>query len=164
MSDQELTPQQRGAITRAENNGGVHPGGRPTDYDPAMCGQVVVWGAEGMSKAEIAHNLNIARGTMARWEAEKPEFKEAMARAKLAEQAWWERMGRTNLTAQTFQASMWSRSMAARFPDDWRESRDDKVTHGADASFSRFLTQIATDSVFPSNAERRSDDSEESAQ
>lgn len=98
------------------------PPWRPTKYDPAFCDQVIEMGEQGMSKAEIAYELRVGRTTIQRWEAEHEDFRVAMAHAKDAEQAWWERKGRTNIEAQHFQASMWSRSMAARFPDDWRET------------------------------------------
>lgn len=101
---------------------------RPTKYEPAFCEAVIAMGEEGKSKVEIAHELRVGRTTIQRWEAEHEDFRVAMAYAKDAEQAWWERQGRTNLTAQHFQSSMWSRSMAARFPDDWRESKDMNLT------------------------------------
>ena len=38
---------------------------------------------------------------------------------------------RVGLTAERFNAQVYSRSMAARFPKDWRESKEQRVT-GAD--------------------------------
>lgn len=102
--------------------------GRPTKYRPEMCEQVLALGAEGKSKTEIAFELGVDRGTLDDWAVAHPDFRHAITRAKQAEQAWWERQGRTNLTTQIFQASMWSRSMAARFPDDWRETSRQEQT------------------------------------
>lgn len=99
-----------------------HPGGRPSDYREHYCERVVELGKEGKSRVEIAFELDVGTTTLQRWEAAHPEFRVAMARAKECEQVWWERKGRENLTAQHFQSSMWSRSMAARFPNDWRET------------------------------------------
>ena len=96
--------------------------GRPTDYRPEYCQRVVGMGAQGMSRAEIAANLRCGKASIQRWEAAHEDFRAAMAYAKTLEQAWWEKEGRENLKAQHFQASMWSRSMGARFPDDWRET------------------------------------------
>lgn len=104
------------------------PVGRPSDYDPAYCETVVRLGAEGKSKVEIAFDLGVGRTTIQRWEAAHEDFRVAMTRAKDAEQAWWERKGRENLGAQHFQASMWGRSMGARFPDDWREASKQELT------------------------------------
>lgn len=102
--------------------------GRPTDYEPEFCDRVIALGKKGKSRTEIAYELDCGTTTLQRWEAAHEEFRVAMARAKEAEQVWWERKGRRNLNAQHFQASMWSRSMAARFPNDWRE----KVAHVGD--------------------------------
>ena len=98
--------------------------GRPTKYLVEYCQAVMDMGAQGKSKAEIAFELKVDRKTLDNWCEVYPDFFHSMACAKNAEQAWWERQGRTNLTAQHFQSSMWSRSMAARFPDDWREKQD----------------------------------------
>jgi hypothetical protein len=97
------------------------PGGRPSKYDPEHCETVVALGSQGKSKVEIAHEIGVNRTTIDEWARVHPEFSRAITRAKEAEQIWWERKGRDNLESQVFQASMWSRSMAARFPKDWRE-------------------------------------------
>jgi hypothetical protein len=127
------------------------PPGRPSDYDPEYCTKVLDLGKKGKSRVEIAYELDVGTTTLQRWEAAHEDFRVAMARAKEAEQVWWERKGRRNLQAQHFQASMWSRSMAARFPNDWREklahvggAKDDEpirqeITLDADAFTRRIL-------------------------
>ena len=95
--------------------------GRPTKYDPAFCDKVIELGREGKSRAYIAGKLGISRETLNVWAREIPDFSDAMTQAMLLSQIWWEDKGQENLTESIFQASMWSRSMAARFPDDWRE-------------------------------------------
>lgn len=102
--------------------------GRPTKYRPEMCEQIIELAGEGKSKTEIAVDLGVDRTTLDRWAEANPDFRIALTRAKQVEQAWWERIGRVNLTAQTFQQSMWSRSMAARFPEEWRESTKQELT------------------------------------
>lgn len=101
--------------------------GRPTKYRPEMCERAVELGMNGASKVEIAFELGVTRNTLDNWAAEYPEFLSAITRAKEAEQVWWEREGRANLKTQGYQSSMWSRSMAARFPDEWRESTKQDV-------------------------------------
>lgn len=87
-------------------------------------------GNEGKSIVEIAHELGVHRETLEEnWPAAHPEFSEAFARCCLASQAWWEKKGRDNLEKQVFQSSVWSRSMAARFPKDWRERSEVKQEH-----------------------------------
>ena len=102
--------------------------GRPTKYRAEMCEHVVSLGSEGKSKTEIAFELGVVRQTLDEWAERYPDFSHAMTRAKQAEQVWWERTGRDNLTAQHFQSSMWGRSMAARFPDEWRESSKQEIS------------------------------------
>lgn len=98
------------------------PGGRPSEYDPAYCARVIELGRSGASVVEMAHEIGCSRATIeANWPAAHPEFLEAMEAARLASQVWWERIGQKNLEKPTFQSSVWSRSMAARFPKDWRE-------------------------------------------
>ena len=102
--------------------------GRPSEYRPEYCERVIELGRLGMSVVEMASEIGVSRNTLETlWTAAHPEFMEAMAIAREASQAWWESMGRTNLVmpkdAGTFQASVWSRSMGARFPRDWRENK-----------------------------------------
>ncbi len=106
--------------------------GRPTKYRPEICEQVVEWGALGKSKTWIAAKLGVCKRTVQLWEQEYPDFLAAMTRAKALEQMWWEDVGQEALGTREFQASVWSRSMAARFPDEWRESTksDTTVTGG----------------------------------
>jgi len=72
----------------------------------------------------MAAEFEVAKATIQNWEKEYPEFLAAMTRAMTLSQAWWEKKGQECLVMPagvSFQASAWSRSMAARFPDDWRE-------------------------------------------
>lgn len=73
----------------------------------------------------MCSQLDIARSTMQLWEKVHPEFSAAIARAVAHSQAHWEDLGQDNIKVRDFNASVWSRSMGARFPDDWR----DKVAH-----------------------------------
>lgn len=128
-------------------------GGRPTDYKPDFCERVVGLGKEGKSRVEIAYELGVVRTTLANWEQAHPEFLVAMTRAKEAEQVWWERKGRDNLQSAVFQASMWSRSMGARFPNDWREaSKTDTTVHAGDG-FAEILSAAGIGAVFPKKAD-----------
>ena len=101
--------------------------GRPTGYDPAFCDEVIAWGREGKSKAWMASRLEVARQTVDNWCSEFPEFMDAMTRARDYAQAWWEDVGQNNILSTTglggssLNSGVYSRSMAARFPDDWRE-------------------------------------------
>lgn len=101
------------------------PGGRPSLYKPEYCERVIELGREGMSVLEMAAEIGVSRVTLEEaWPAAHEEFLEAFARARELSQAWWEREGRTGLRADKFNAQLYSRSMSARFPKDWRESKN----------------------------------------
>ena len=108
------------------------PGGRPTNYRPEYCERVIEMGREGFSVAQMASRLDTSKQTLLRWVDANPEFRDAMEIARSHSQAWWEAMGQANLImpkdSGTFQGSVWSRSMAARFPDDWRENKGVELT------------------------------------
>lgn len=98
--------------------------GRPSLYREDYCAKVVELGSEGMSVVEMAAEIGVARNTLeTEWPGKHPEFLEAFTRARELSQAWWERTGRENLLADKFQAQLYSRSMSARFPKDWREKQ-----------------------------------------
>jgi hypothetical protein len=99
------------------------PGGRPSKYDPAYCQRVVDLGKEGYSQEQISAEIDIDRATMNRWAEAHPEFRTALTRAKELEHAWWERVGQTALFADKFQATVWAKSMQARFRDKYTEKQ-----------------------------------------
>ena len=98
------------------------PAGRPTKYKPEFCDVVVNVGEEGETLVGMAEACDVSRETINEWIREHPEFSDAVKRGLQKSQAWWERQGRNGLLADKFQASLYSRSMAARFPADWRET------------------------------------------
>jgi hypothetical protein len=98
--------------------------GRPSLYDPSYCERVIELGKQGMSVVEMACEIGVSRNTLeTNWPAEHPEFLEAFVRAKDESQAWWEKAGRVGMAGKNIDAAIWSRSMAARFPNDWRETK-----------------------------------------
>ena len=101
---------------------------RPTSYDPAYCEQIVELGKEGKSVVQMACALDVVKQTLHNWAAEHEEFLDAFTRAKQHSQDWWETKAQTGLETSGFNASLWSRSMAARFPDDYTERQKREVT------------------------------------
>lgn len=105
---------------------------RPSEYDPAYCERIIELGQQGKSVAQMAYELGCCKNTLTNWASEHEEFLNAFTRAKLASQNWWESKGQEGMEkpAQEFQASVWSRSMAARFPEDWREVKGTEHSGG----------------------------------
>ena len=103
------------------------PIGRPTIYRPEMCEQVIEWGKLGKSRAWFAAELGTSRRVMLEWATIHPEFSNALEIASEFSQRWWEDAGQTGMQAPGFGSGIWVRSMAARFPADWRENKETKL-------------------------------------
>jgi len=99
------------------------PAGRPTSYKPEYSEQVIEWGRLGKSQTWMAAQIGVPRQRLHEWQKQHPEFRDAITYALTLSQQWWEDRGQENLMAQHFQSSMWSRSMSARFPDEWTEKK-----------------------------------------
>jgi len=111
--------------------------GRPSLYDPAYIEQVIELGKLGKSTEAIGATLGVSTATLYRWRDEFAEFREALDHAKEYELLWWEDIAQThmieNRESDKINASIWSRSMAARFPKKYRESTKTEIT-GADGA------------------------------
>ena len=100
------------------------PAGQPTKYRPEYCEEVINLGKLGKSPAQIASNLGVARPTLYAWADAHPEFMTALTRAKTEEQRWWEDQAQLGLTADRFNAQVWTKSMQARFREDYTERKE----------------------------------------
>ncbi len=98
--------------------------GRPTKYEPKMCETVIECGKQGMSKCEMALELDIAYDTFDRWQNERKDFSEAVKEAIRYSQAWWERNGRmaTFGGIDGFNATSYIFNMKNRFRADWHDT------------------------------------------
>jgi hypothetical protein len=101
---------------------------RPSEYREEYCEAVIEWGRDGKSKTWMAAQIGVSRDTIYEWCKRYPAFADALSYAKTCEQAKWEDLGQIGVNSIGFSATAWSRSMAARFPDDWRESSKHEVT------------------------------------
>lgn len=110
----------------------LRPVGRPSLYDPSYCDKVVELGALGKSVEQISSNLGVSCRVLYDWRDRYPEFLRAMDEAKEAEQTWWEEQAQIYMLEHKdgpkLNASIWSRSMAARFPKKYRESVKQEIT------------------------------------
>ena len=114
-----------------------NPVGRPSKYDPAFCERIIQLGKLGKSIEQIACELDVGTRTIYEWRDVHPEFSRALEIAKEYEQYWWETIAQTHMIeekdAAKLNATIWSRSMAARFPKKYRESTKTEIT-GADGA------------------------------
>jgi len=121
--------------------------GRPSLYKPEFCETAIKLGAQGKSLAQIGAAVGVGRNTLWDWADRNPEFADAIARARDLAMAWWEEQGQTGMwetpEGKRLNPQLWSRSMAARFPDDYRESKKHEVT-GANGGPIKTQVVIAT--------------------
>lgn len=101
---------------------------RPTLYDPVNCELVLAWGEQGKSLTWMAAKLDVSRDSIYEWAKVHEEFSDAITRAKAKAQAHWEDAGQSGMYMQGFNGSVWAKSMAARFPDDWRDKTETALT------------------------------------
>ena len=110
----------------------TRPVGRPSLFDPAYCDKVVELGALGKSTEQIAGTLGFALRTIYLWRDPHLEFMQAWEDAKAKELHWWEDQAQAYMLEHKdgakLNASIWSRSMAARFPKKYRESVKQEIT------------------------------------
>jgi hypothetical protein len=104
-------------------------GGRPTDYKPEFCEQVIEFGKQGMSKAEMCLELDICHQTMTNWSEEYPEFLAAVKKAIQYSQGWWEMRGRkATFSSEGFNATSYIFNMKNRFKEDWSDTSKQELT------------------------------------
>ena len=119
-----------------------HAGGRPTDYRPQYCQSVIAWGKLGKSKAWICAELDIVDNTMRNWSEAHPEFLQAMELSQKKAQQLWEDIGFDGMQSKSIDASIYSRSMAARFPNDWREKSENTSTINKGSGWDEIFAQV----------------------
>ncbi len=104
--------------------------GRPTKYRPEFCARAIELGKKGKSLAQIAKDFNVIRDTLRDWAAVNPDFSCALMRAREYSLAWWEAKGQAGINKGTssFNAALYGKVMAARFPDDYRETSRTELT------------------------------------
>lgn len=106
--------------------------GRPSKYDPALCKKIEPLGKIGKSRWAIAAALGITPSNLMNWEKAHDEFREALEIARQDALAYWESLAEAHLIetpgAPKLNTGLWSRSMAARFPEQYRENSKVEVT------------------------------------
>lgn len=108
--------------------------GRPSDYKPEFCEDVIELGKAGKSKAQMAAAFDVSRQTIDNWAIANPAFAAALDRAMAHCQAWWEDKGAEGMEKAGFNAAVWKKSVEARFREDYTERHEvkaDLTTHEA---------------------------------
>lgn len=90
---------------------------------------------EGASLAEVAADLGVSRATLTKWQDDdtKPEFVAAVKRGVELSQAWWERLGRTELWNSKFNHGLWYMNMKNRF--GWADKQETSHTGDFNITF-----------------------------
>lgn len=91
-----------------------------------MCEEVVELGKTGASQKIMFSALGISKTTAAAWRKKYPEFEEAMDRAVVESQAWWEREALANLNNRTYNTRLFEIATRAQFPQDYKERMEIK--------------------------------------
>jgi transposase len=127
------------------------PVGRPSLYDPKYCEEVIALGKIGKSVEAIGAILGVGTKTLYNWRDQHEDFLHALDMAKEFELQWWEDIAQTHMVenreSDKINATIWSRSMAARFPKKYREQVKQEIT-GADGA--PLLSGIQVSFVKPS--------------
>lgn len=70
-----------------------HKGGRPTEYKPEFCKQIIDFMSNGKSLTAFAASIGHHRDSVYEWTKVHPEFSDALKKGRAASEAWWESIG-----------------------------------------------------------------------
>ena len=99
-------------------------GGRPTDYKPEYCEEVIAHMNDGASLTSFAASIGCARSSINVWMEANSEFSESVKIGKAKCAAWWEKTGRTNATEGGGNATLVIFGLKNMAADDWREKQE----------------------------------------
>ena len=102
------------------------PGGRPSDYDPRFCDEIIEFMGQGYSITAFAGHIGVHRDTLYEWESKHPAFSDAIKAARMMRVAALE-YGLLNASAgHEVTARIFALKNAD--PTEWRDKRDVDVT------------------------------------
>ena len=107
------------------------PVGRPSDYKPEYCDQVVAHCTDGASLTSFAAEIDVARSTINEWMEKHPDFSEAVKRAKAKCAAWWEKQARSGASgsAKDINPTLCIFGLKNMAADDWRDKTETDNNH-----------------------------------
>ena len=91
-------------------------------------------GKQGASQKTMYSAMGISKGTAARLKKEDPAFAEAMDLATVHGQAFWETQLLANIENKAFNSRLAEIALRGQYPDDYRETREQKIDLKADVS------------------------------
>lgn len=113
------------------------PAGRPTDYLPEYCEQLIAHMAQGYSFESFAGVLGVSKQTLYTWSEKHPEFLDAKNIATSKCRVWWERAGIEGLfntserdgdttSSRSLNTGVWVFNMKNRFKEEWRDKHEEQ--------------------------------------
>lgn len=126
--------------------------GRPTNYKPEYCDQIVAHMAEGASVTSFAASIGAARSTVSLWMETHPDFLEAVNIGKAACAAWWEAVSRRNAMEGGGNATLCIFGLKNMAPDEWRDKQAVEMT-GESGGPIQAITEVRINVVGPRPAD-----------
>ena len=106
--------------------------GRPSTYNPKYCEQFIELGKQGLSRHQICAQLGVGVHNMYVWETEHEDFFRALEESRNNALNYWENLALNHIVENPggprLNTGLWSRSMAARFPREYRENSKVEVS------------------------------------
>ncbi len=97
--------------------------GRPTDYDPKYCEEIITHMAEGLSKEAFAGSIGVSKQTLYDWMKAHEEFLDAVHIGEMKSLLWWERRGIKGMSeGKDFSPIPWKFGIANRH--GWKDKSD----------------------------------------
>ena len=99
------------------------PAGRPTEYKPEYCQQLIDHMAEGFSFESFAGLLGVSKQTIYNWLEHFPEFVDAKKAGFEASRLTWEKIGKKIADEGSGNATAFIFNMKNRFREDWNDKQ-----------------------------------------
>jgi DNA-binding transcriptional regulator YiaG len=116
-----MTSRNKGASKRDKDATKGGGSGLRKEYQKRFCNVVIDQGRQGKSRAQIAAYLGVSRRTLATWERNHEDFKDAMEIADERALAYLEGLAMKGLKLKHFQSALLNKLMAARYPKEYGE-------------------------------------------
>jgi len=93
-------------------------------YDPSMCNKMVELGKTGASQKIMFAELGLSYSTAQTYKKNHPEFAEALDKAVVQAQAFWEKLMLDNIENKNFNSRILEIALKGQFKEDYRETKD----------------------------------------